>query len=152
MVLVIDTAIYAAGDVLFATTKIPGAIYRNSGSSRVIGLTVRCYDDIAPVLNFVFLRSNVALGTINEAPSITDANADYVTGVAHILAADWLDLGGVRVAQTALCDGLLTQPIMAQAEDGTRDIYVAAYIVSGTPTFATAANINFDVWLSEETS
>lgn len=89
---VLDTGAYTAGDVLFATTAIPTAI--KSGIIR--GVTIVDKDDVGESCDLWFFQSNVALGTANLAPSISDVNAEEIVGVLSAIAAN-KDLGGCRV-------------------------------------------------------
>ena len=124
---VCDTLIYAAGDVLFDTTAIAGAVRTSGGRAELVSVTVLDEDDqAAAVMDLYFLRSNVSLGTFNVAPAITDANAREIQGYVSIAAADWKDLGGAKVACVKNI-GLLLEPTT-----GTT-LYVAG-VTAGTPT------------------
>ncbi len=71
---VCDTAIYAAGDTLFDRTAIPGAVRAAGFSSVLKSLTILDKDDqTAAQIDLFFLSANVAFGTLNAAPSISDA-------------------------------------------------------------------------------
>ena len=83
---VLDTAAYGANQVLFATFAAgqlpligPGAV--------LIGATIHDKDDEATAFDLYFLRSNVAMGTVNEDPSITDANSLLPTRIMVIFIA-----------------------------------------------------------------
>lgn len=138
----VDTVIYAAGDVLFDTTAIAGAV-RVSGASAVLrSLSLIDKDDNAAAqIDLVFLSANVSLGTINAAPSITDANATKILAIVPVAAANFIDVGGAKVATVPGLDVRLTP------DTGTT-IYVAA-IARGTPT-QTALGITLNLQLQQE--
>lgn len=123
---VLDTDAYAAGDVLFVTTALtlaPASGPAGEVKGRVVQVTLLDKDDQGATLDLVVLRSNVALGTINAAPSISDADAEAVVALVPVL--DWTDLGGCRVARAVFDPVEFTVP-------GTA-LYLAA-ITRGTPT------------------
>ena len=128
VVFTLDTLIYAAGDLLADTQVITGAVPIAGGSTVLQSLVLNDKDDqAAAAMTVVLLDSNVSLGTENSAPSITDANADNIVGVVSLVAGDWVDLGGCKVA-TKTNIGL-----MCRAASGTTNLYVAL-ITAGTPT------------------
>lgn len=140
---VLDTDQYASGDVLFVTTAVLGAIRHPDGKGVLRAITVRDKDDQGVAIIVYFLRANAALGTINSPASISDANADYITGWVDVAAASYDDLGGVKVAQ----ETDLYVPLQAAA--GGRTLYVAAITSGGTPTH-TASGITIDLWIEPE--
>lgn len=137
---VLDTSAYAAGDVLFPTTAITIASGAQAcrGTVRFVGVLDKD-DQTAQAITLWFLRSNVALGTVNAAPSITDANAEEIVGKATVTTAD--DLGGCKVGQA---DG-----IALPFELSSGILYVAA-TTAGTPTH-TASGIVLRIGLEIET-
>lgn len=138
----ISTDIYAANDVLFATVEVPGVLPKYGGTGILRAIAVHDADDEGSNITFYFLRSNVALGTINEAISITDANAKQITGA--VLVDSWFDLIGSQM-------GLETDlwvPLEGPGS-GSKSIYVAATIAD-TPTFAAATNIVVDLWIEDQ--
>ena len=135
----LDTLIYASGDVLFATTAMTGALRVSGGKAVLQSVSITDKDDQKPAMNLVFFRSNVALGTINAAPNISDADSLQVVGIVPIVAGDYYDLGGASVA-TVRNIGLVVD-----ATTGTT-LYVAAFLSAGTPTH-TAAGIQLNFGL-----
>lgn len=129
----IDTGAYGAGQVLFATAVLSDALRLVNGKGKIDSLVVVDRDDEGIAFDLWLLSANVAIGTINEDPSISDDNAANLLGVIPVATADYKDLGGVKVAAFANLNRLI------KAAAGTRDIYIAAVNGAGTPTF-TAAN------------
>ena len=124
---VCDTSAYGAGDVLFPTTAITGATRSSGGAVILDSVTLLDEDDqTAAIIDLYFLRSNVAFGTANSAPSITDANARERQGWVSLAATDFKDVVASKLAcKTNI--GLVLQPTT-----GTT-LYVAA-TCAGTPT------------------
>lgn len=123
----LDTAIHAAGDVLAATQELAGAVSTSGGAAVLHSIVLNDKDDQGLGIDVVFLKTNVSIGTENAAVSISDTNADEVLGIVSVSAADFIDLGGCRVA-TVRSIGL---PV--EAGSGSTSIYVAL-ITRGTPT------------------
>ena len=99
---------------------------------KIESLTVIDQDDQGQVFDVWVLDANVTFGTENSAPSIPDANAVYILGKIPVAAADYVDLGGVKVASIRNI-GLPIKPV-----DGGTSIYVAVTNGTGTPTFIAA--------------
>lgn len=126
---VMDTSIYASGDVLADTFAVT-----NIGRTKNFGGTIETLvlideDDQGAAMTVLFFGANVSLGTVNGAPSISDANARNFIGKVTVATTDWLDLGGVRVAYFNLL-GMIYRP----ATD-TQNIYAAILNGTGTPTY-----------------
>lgn len=128
---VVDTSAYAAGDVLFDTTAV--SLSSNTGAARGTILSASILDraDTAEqTIRLFFLRSNVSLGTINSAISITDDNAAEIIGTASVTTN--IDLINSRMGEA--------QSIVIPFELNDQNLYVAA-TTGGTPTLASASDI-----------
>ena len=132
LTLSLDTSIYANNDLLADTQELANAVKVNDGWGTIQSLTVIDQDDQGQVFDVWVLDSNVTFGTENSAPSISDANAVYILGKIPVAAADYVDLGGVKVASIRNI-GLPIKPV-----DGGTSIYVAVTNGTGTPTFTAA--------------
>lgn len=136
---VLDTSIYAAGDVLWTTPVTLTNIARvKGGVIKLKSLVVIDASDQAPAIDLYFMNVANSLGTFNVAPNISDANALAIVGRVQVAAADYLDLGGVRVARVAL--SAVEQIMKALSTD--RNLYLAGVLNAGTPTFA-ASDLQF---------
>lgn len=126
---VLDTSAYTAGDVLFPTITMGNVARANDKGFEIKGIAlVDKADQAAADLELFFLRTNVALGTVNAAPSIADADAVQLVGYCKVLTADWVDLGGVKVAHKAVS-------IAGVPTSGARTLFVAG-VTGGTGTYA----------------
>jgi hypothetical protein len=123
---VLDTSAYVSGDVLFVPIAFNGARV-NGGRSYLQSLVAVDSDDQGYAMELYFFSETVTLGTINSAPSISDADALKFLGMVSLSTGDWIDLGGVRVA-TLRSIGLMMVPNAAST-----NLFVAG-ITRGTPT------------------
>ena len=138
---VVDTSAYAAGDVLFDTTAVSLSNNTTAGARGTI-LTASIIDrddESSQTITLYFLRSNVSLGTINSAPSITDDNAAEIIGTCTVTTGT--DLGGCKYGETS---GLVL-PFELPAQN----LFVAA-TTGGTPTFTAASDIRVRLSLQLE--
>lgn len=129
VVLTLDTNIYVSGRVLADTKVISEALSGDLRSGILQTVTVIDADNQRAAFDIWLLDENVSFGTINGAPSITDANATKIMGRVQVGTADYYNLGGVGVA----CLNNLAIPIRAIAN--TRDLAIAAINGTGTPTY-----------------
>ena len=137
----VDTAAYAAGDVLFDTTAVSVSDNTSAGARGTI-LTASIIDrddESSQTITLYFLRSNVSLGTINAAPSISDDNAAEIIGTCTVTTGT--DLGGCKYGETS---GLVL-PFELPAQT----LFVAA-TTGGTPTFTAASDIRVRLSLQLE--
>ncbi|TXG80760.1 MAG: hypothetical protein E6R13_07615 [Spirochaetes bacterium] len=128
VVLSLDTGVgYASGEVLADTQIVSNAFRKTDGTGVLQSIVLIDKDDQGQALDIVILDSSASLGTENSAVSISDSGAETILGIISVVASDWLDLGGVRVANIKNI-GL---PINAALF--TDSLYVGA-ICRGTPT------------------
>lgn len=129
----LDTAQYAANDLLADTQVVTNAARISGGQVTLQSVHVLDEDDQAQSFDLVFLDTNTSMGTENSAPNISDANARNILGGVSILAANYFDIGGASYTTKADIN-------LRLKTNGSRDLYIAAIIRSGTPTF-TASGI-----------
>lgn len=130
----LNTNIYAANEVLAATQEVADCFRAADEAGFLESLTVICVDDLSVDFTVYFFDDNVVLGTENELPSISDADAAKVLAKVSVAAADYTDLGGVRIATL----GNLRRVVRPKV--GTTSLYLAVQNGAGTPTL-TAAGI-----------
>jgi hypothetical protein len=133
---VVDTSAYASGDLVADMVEITGAADVAGGSVVIDQITLfDKADQTASAYTLVFGSASTSLGTINSAPNISDANAlASALRVVGVALADWVDMGGVKVA--TLRDVKL--PLHCAA--GQTSIWVGIVNGAGTPTF-TASDV-----------
>jgi hypothetical protein len=134
--LVLDTAQYGSGDVLAITALLPNMARVIDGKINPWAIEVTDEDDQGQPFDLLFFRSNVSIGTINNAFSIDDAGSRDLLGFVRIAATDYEDWGGFRSAFVKVGDSGwkmgLCEPVT-----GARDLYVAA-VSRGTGTYTTS--------------
>ena len=129
--LTVTTAVLAAGEVLADTQQVANFFSAIDKGAVLESVTVIDADDqSANDMALIFLTDNVSLGTENNAPTISDANALHVQARVPIATADYTDLGGVKVATVGNLRRLLIPKV------GTRDLYIGALNGAGAPTYA----------------
>ncbi len=134
----IEATALDAGDVVFATEILAAVVRTDDAYGLLQSIAVIDEADQKAQLTFHFFSANVALGTEDAGPSISDGDAASWLGSASVAAADYIDLGGVSVVQVRNI-GLPIKPVTS-----SDDIYVAA-TTTGTPTYgsATALKLRF---------
>lgn len=139
----VDTSAYAAGDVLFNTTAVTisnNATQAARGTILTASIVDRD-DQASQTITLYFFNSNVALGTINLPPSITDDNAsNSIIGSCTVTTGT--DLGGCKFGET--------QGLVIPFELTGSTIWVAA-VTGGTPTH-TASGIRVRLSIQLETA
>ncbi len=143
----LDTSAYAANDVLADTQVVTNLMRVNDGTGLIDSLMVIDKDDNGQEIDFYFLDANVSMGTENAAASISDANAASILGKMYIESTDYDDLGGVRVGMAKFETG--RGPFALKPASGTRNVYLAAILRSGTPTY-TASGVVCRVGVSND--
>jgi hypothetical protein len=141
--LVVDTAIYASGDVLAITAPVSGALRDNDTPMILQTVTMIDEGDQGVAMDVYFLDANVSFGALNAAAAPTDTAVRSVMAKLPVAAADWKDLGGARVATY----NNLNMPLKPAA--GGRDIYVVVVNGTGTPTFTAASDLKMRLGLSD---
>lgn len=131
VVLTTTTDALTAGEVVADTQEIANVMRENAGTGLLHSLSVVDKDDQGAALTLFFLNSSASLGTENSTPSIGDSDAETILGWVDVSAADYKDLGGVRVASVK------NVGLGLQSGAATTSIYVAV-TTSGTPTYATS--------------
>lgn len=130
----IQAATYDTGDVLFDVVTITNAMRVTGGKGELRSINLLDKSDSGAKITLVFFKITHSLGTINSAPSVSDADAADILGYVVIDTTDYLDVGGAKFA-TKTNVGL-----MLESNTGSRDIFVAG-IVTGTPTYASTSDI-----------
>ena len=129
----LDTSAYADGDVLFVPVELVGLSAQNV-PVLLQTLTVVDQSDQGAAFDLLFFRRSVALGTLNAAPSISDADALFFAGRVSVASSDYYDVGGARVADVAD----LSRPRLMSTGENSSSLWVAG-ISRGTGTYAADA-------------
>ena len=145
----LSTDAYAQGDVLFVSTKIPGAVSNRGGSSYLKAMGVLDSSDNSDTANdilFVFQeKEGTTPGSINATANISSANlvANKVLGTAFLIP-DQAGTGGQidnsrihMVLPSSQVNEASGPNIMLKADGGSTDVYVWGVLTGATtPTYA----------------
>lgn len=142
---VLDTAVYAANDVLFVPVELTD-VGRVAGANIVLNSITALEEDYEAAFAFdlVFLRSNVSLGAVNGAVSISDVNAREVLGVVKVAATDVVDLVNSRLYFRT------DVSVPMQLAANSRSLWVGGILRSGTPTFTTASDLKLKLSFTQD--
>lgn len=133
----LDLTAYADGDVLTAPLQIPSVARIEGGSVTLQSVTLLDKADQGQTIDLVFLNAATALGATNGAPNIADAAAEAIlaagsaSNALRISAADYIDLGGAKLASKSGLGTILT------AAAASKDLWVSA-IIRGAATYGAA--------------
>lgn len=146
---VADTSQLAAGDVVTAAKEVPGATLGPGHTAYITGIDIFDQDDNTAIeMHIVGMTTNTTLGTVNGAPSISDANAtpELLFDVT-VAAADWYDFGAFK--RVRVDPAKMPIPIYSAAD--TTSIWVTVIVGSaGTPTY-TASGLVLRLWFQDMT-
>lgn len=144
---VLDTAIYADEDVLFATAEIfaideiagpssnngtAPAFIRNGGQLIIQSLTVIDFDKEAAAIDLWLLKAASSIGTLNGAEGISDANAVNILWQQSITS--YTALANCSFAKVDNIGKLL------HAAPDSDSLYIAG-VSQGTPTYTAATDL-----------
>lgn len=131
--LVLDTSAYADGDVLVVPQEIT-EVFEQAGQAKALhSIVLLDEDDQGQALDLLFFNADAALGTINEAVSISNADARNIIGAVEIATSEYIDLVNSQMVQKSALGMVL------KAASTSRSLWIAA-ISRGTGTY-TASGI-----------
>lgn len=128
----VDTSIYTANDVLFASTRI----LSNGALGKLEQVVAIDKVDQAAGMELFFTTAQVAAGSLNGACAISDADALNIVARVTIGNADFVDLGGCRVAYAKDLDIMVPTPLWVFG------------LTLGTPTYAAATDLKLTLGFS----
>ena len=128
-------------DVLFDYVEIPNAVAVAGGSAIIHSINLLDEDDQGGLIDLVFQSDNTALGTIDAAVSITDANARDIQG---------------SVSMTNYFDGIAWQMstknnigLTVKAASDSTSLYVAGVVRTDSLTY-TASGIQLKIGIVKD--
>lgn len=127
---VLDTGIYATGEVLFDFTEMVG-FFKAGGGAEIKSVTVIDQSDQGVAMDLYIARAAGVLGPLNAVPNISDAAdiAAQVELLTSIAVGDYKDLGGLKQATKVA----LSLPVQAVA--GGTSLWLGGITQGGTPTY-----------------
>jgi hypothetical protein len=136
----LDTAAYVAGDVFFIATQVPTVNVSTGRPVTLMSVMVVDKDDQGIAFDLHFFDRTVTFGTINVAPTISDADAALTMGYVSIGTNDYKDLGGARVA--------CVRGIGLEMKPNTTDLYISGVIQGGGTYTASGMTIKLGFLVS----
>lgn len=130
--LVTDTLIYADNDVLAIPQEVTGVFRELKDVRRLLSVTLLDEADQGVDIDLIFFNADATLGTINEAVSISDADARKILGKVSIVAADYTDLVNSQLA-------VRTGDVFLKAAGTSASLWIGAIVRSGTPTYGASS-------------
>lgn len=141
----IDTGIYAAGDVLFASNKLISATMNTGAASRLANVIVLDSDNEKAAIDLLFFDQDPgSVGSINAALNLSAAQLAMLVGIQNIATGDYTTL---KAATNAI--GIKSTNLMLQSKKAFKDLWVVG-VAQGTPTYTTAADLSFKFVLERQ--
>lgn len=126
---VLDTSIYADNDVMFVPIEVPHVFKELGGRRALHSIVVVDGDDQNTDFDLIFFNATATLGTINDAVSISDADAAKIIGYVRCEAAtDSNDIINSRL--------FIKTGVGIQMQGVTTSLWLAGVVRSGTPTYS----------------
>jgi hypothetical protein len=133
--LTLDTAIYAAGDVLADTQPIGSAMRVNRGTGYLESVVIIDKNNQKAALTLLILKSNVSVGAENGPPTWSATDALEVLCEIPVATGDYTTYNNIAIATLTL-NSTPKLGAKLQAANASTDLYIAAVNGSGTPTYA----------------
>ena len=129
LVPVLDAGAYADNDVLFVPTKLESVVVDTKGPAILRSLFLLDTAGQKQDMDLLFFsRDPGDIGAANAALAMSDAEAQFLLGHISLVAADYVD-GNANSWITK------TVEMLMGTERGSKDIWVAGVVRSGTPTY-----------------
>ncbi len=134
----IDTNAYTAGDNVGGKLTLLDSVLRHSVSGIIQGITIVDQAKQSAALDVLFFRSDPSNTTFTNNAALDVADADLLTCIGHvsIAASDYCALADNSVA---------TKMGLGLAYAAPQATIYAALIARGTPTYATATDLQLIV-------
>ena len=139
---VLDTAIYAAGDVMFIAQELTGVMNDTGGSAKLISAVVSDKDNEKATFDLYFFDSLPAnsLGALNAAYALNDADFAKMMGRIAVLAADYVSSSSNSAEAT-----YKNIQLMLKAASRSKSLWLVGVVRTVTPTFTTAGDLKIQL-------
>ena len=135
----VDTSLYAAGDVLFATVAVAGIARANDVPALLQGVTVIDKAKQNAAITLAFYQANVTSAAANAANAMSDSDQATLLGMVDIAATDWKTWAN---NSTATMTGAKAPNLMLAPVSGGTTVYVVGYVGTGsTPTYTSTSDL-----------
>lgn len=126
---VLDTNIYADGDVMFIAKELPDFFPSKHETRALHSVIVVDGDDQNVAFDLIFSNADITLGTLNNAISISDADAAKIIGIVKFATTDAVDTINSRMFFRASIGQVL------RASGTTTSVWISGVTRGGTPTY-----------------
>ena len=126
--LTLDTSAYTDLDTLADLVEITRAARGGANAVKLVSVEILDKDDQGIGLDLLFFGATVVLDAKNAAWALSDTLMAGCQGMVQVASADFIDLGGNRVA-TKRDLGLVLRP------DSGTSLFLATRVNGGTPTY-----------------
>jgi hypothetical protein len=133
--IVVDTAVYASGDVMGGKLTLTNAMRVSGGSGILQSVFVQDAANQKPAFELLIFNSDPSAGTYADNAAFTYHVNDRVKCIRRIsiMAADYVTLGGVAIAD-------LSPGGRALVASGSRHLY-AICVLTSAPDFAATSDL-----------
>lgn len=142
----LSTDAYAQGDVLFNSVEVPNAVSSRGGVSKLTAMFVYTENTTDTDIDFIFTQDSVTFGTINATANVNKDTLKAANIIGHLHQDSSVGTTGhidnaeiKRVLDTGTGDGGsgIATPILLQAAEGSKSVYISGIQVDGsTNTYA----------------
>lgn len=140
-VFAVNTAVYAAGDVVGGEIALTNAMRVASGTGMLHSLTLVDTGNVKPEFKILLFNSNPGGTYADQSPPTLGTDAAKVIGEISVATADWTTYDAAVDFAVANLDGIGK----LVAASGSRDLY-AVFIAVGTPLFTATNQITPTFW------
>ncbi len=135
---IVDTAIYASGDVLFVANRIQDIALNTKGAAYLRNVLAFDADNQKAAIDLLFFDRNPgSVAAINSAIDISAAQMAMLIGYVNLPAASYVTLKAGANAVISTSPGIL---LPATNPNPSKDIWVVG-VSRGTPTYTAATSL-----------
>ena len=147
----VATGAHTTGDILFISTALPKAVREKGGISKLVNITGTCLSSNTVESDMIFHTVSKSIGTIHNAPNISDTEYISMGYLGHTLVqdGDWSILssthvtGGIYVMQCLESHADRSLPLMIKAPEDSTTIYVTS-IIRDTSNLTSTSDLTYN--------
>lgn len=141
--LVLDTSVYASGDVLSITVEVPSFFRVNGGTAIILGASLLDEDKQVADLDILLFNAMTNIGTINNPYDITTAEASTIIGRFVFTSADYTTWTNFSTAFLGLGDPGFKARVVKGASN-SRSIWIAS-IIKSVKTYTASGSLKLSI-------
>lgn len=134
--LVVDTSIYASGDVLCVPKRMDNCVLNTKGMAVLRSLLVFDRINQKPAMDILIFDEDPGnIGAVNAALDLSNAQLAKLIGIISVASADF-----VTLKATANAVAQKMPNMMLPARQGAKEFWMAV-VSRGTPTYTSASDL-----------